>query len=81
MVNGMKFNKSKCWILDLGCNYEGTSIHRESVAGDQPCRKESGDARYHQAQHEPVVCPGSQEEKLHPEVHQTGCIQLAGQKR
>lgn len=31
MVNKMKFNKSKCWMLDLGCNYADTSIHRERI--------------------------------------------------
>lgn len=40
------------------------------MAGEQACRRGSGGAGQWQSQCEAAVCPGSQESKPHPGVHQ-----------
>ena len=70
MINGMKFNKSKCRTLHLAWS---NTRHKYTlgVAGEQPCREGSGGAGRQQVQYESAVCSGSQEGKPHPGVHQT----------
>lgn len=63
IINEVKFNKSKYQILHPGQTERG-------VAGEQACRKRSGVAAWQQDQCESAVCPGIQEVKPHPGVHQ-----------
>ena len=67
MINGMKFNKLKCWILHLGWSNAG---HKYEL-WEEPGRQGFGGAGRQQAQYEAAVSPGSQEGKLHPGVRQT----------
>jgi len=71
IINGMKFNKSKCPILHL----EPSNTRHKYKLGErwleQSCKKGSVGPGQQQAQSESAVCPGSPESKPHPRVHQT----------
>ena len=70
MINGMKFNNSKCWILYLGWSNAGHK-HKlgeewlESRPGERDLEVLAG------SRHQSAAFPGSREGKPHPEVHQT----------
>ena len=75
MINGMKFNKSKWQTLHLGWM---NTRHKYKLGKEwlesSPVERElegSGGAGQQQAQCELAVCPGSQQGKRQPGVHQT----------
>jgi len=68
MINGMKFNKSKCQILHLGW---GSARPKYKLGEDwlesHPAERDLGvlvDSKFHTSQQYSLAAP-------HPEVHQT----------
>jgi len=74
--NNRKFNMGKRWVLHEGGNDGG---HRHRLGDEwleQLSRGRPGGARESRHKHKPAACSGCQEDKLHPEVHETLHSQL-----
>ena len=77
VISGMKFNKNKYRFCPWDAINLGTSISRERSVCRAALQKGSEGAGWQQLRVISSACPGSQEGKPHPGVHQTQHHQLS----